>query len=91
MMILGLTGGIATGKSTVAAMLEKMGAYRIDADRLAREVVQPGKPAWRAIVSHFGPGVLYFDRQLNRNALASVIFNDPRERQVLEDITHPPD
>ncbi|MBS4023199.1 MAG: dephospho-CoA kinase [Dethiobacter sp.] len=89
MLILGLTGGIATGKSTAAAIFEKMGAYRIDADRLAREVVQPGKPAWQAIVSHFGPGVLYFDRQLNRHALASVIFNDPNERHVLEAITHP--
>ncbi len=90
MLILGLTGGIATGKSTVAEILEQLGAYRIDADRLAREVVQPGKPAWRSIVSHFGPGVLYFDRQLNRHALASIIFDDPRARHALEEFTHPP-
>ncbi len=90
MLILGLTGGIATGKSTVAEMLEKLGAYRIDADRISREVVQPGMPAWRAIVDHFGPGVLFFNRQLNRHALASIIFQDPKERAKLEEITHPP-
>jgi dephospho-CoA kinase len=90
MLILGLTGGIATGKSTVAEMLEKLGAYRIDADKISREVVQPGMPAWREIVEHFGPGVLFFNRQLNRHALASVIFHDPQERAKLEEFTHPP-
>jgi len=89
MLILGLTGGIATGKSTAAEMLEKMGAYRIDADQIAKEVVQPGMPAWKAIVDHFGPGVLLFDRKLNRNALASIVFHDQRERAKLEEITHP--
>lgn len=89
MLIIGLTGGIATGKSTVAEMLEELGAHRVDADKIAREVVEPDKPAWRAIIDHFGPGVMYFDRHINRHMLASIIFKDPKERAKLEEITHP--
>lgn len=69
MTLVGLTGGIATGKSTVAGMFKRCGAVVIDADALAREVVQPGKPAWREIVKAFGKAVLNPDRTLNRPAL----------------------
>jgi dephospho-CoA kinase len=86
---LGLTGGIASGKSTVARLLEELGAVRIDADRLAREVVEPGQPAWQAIVTHFGRGVLQSDQSLDRKALADIVFNDPKELQKLNQITHP--
>ena len=69
MILVGLTGGIATGKSTVAKMFKRCGAILIDADKLAREVVEPGKPAWRAIVKQFGKTVLNQNRSLDRQAL----------------------
>lgn len=89
MILVGLTGGIATGKSTVAAMFARCGAVVIDADRLAREVVQPGKPAWRDIVRVFGKAVLHPDRTLNRQALGALVFHHPAKRRRLERIIHP--
>ena len=89
MKILGLTGGIGTGKSTVARMLVARGARLIDADQLARVVVEPGRPAWQDIVAEFGEGVLNPDRTVNREALAAVVFNDEPKRQRLNEITHP--
>ncbi len=89
MILVGLTGGVATGKSTVAAMLKQCGAVVIDADLLAREVVTPGKPAWKEIVATFGKGVLNSDRTLNRHALGVIVFRHPAKRLVLERIIHP--
>lgn len=89
MRIIGLTGGIASGKSTVAEILKEMGVPVIDADQLARQVVMPGEPAYLAIVKEFGSGVLNADRTINRTALGKIVFADPAARQRLEAITHP--
>jgi len=89
MRVVGLTGGIASGKSTVARMFVELGARLVDADLLARQVVEPDKPAWGEIADHFGEGVLNPDRTLNREKLGEIIFRDPDERRVLNDITHP--
>jgi dephospho-CoA kinase len=89
MILVGLTGGIATGKSTVAKMFKQCGAVVIDADELARDVVKPGKPAWREIVELFGKTVLNQDRSLNRQALGSIVFHNPIKRRQLERIIHP--
>jgi len=89
MILVGLTGGIATGKSTVAGMFKRCGAVVIDADALAREVVQPGKPAWREIVKAFGKTVLNPDRTLNRPALGTKVFGHPAKLRQLEHMIHP--
>jgi dephospho-CoA kinase len=87
--IIGLTGGIASGKTSVAQLLERLGAAVVDADQLSREVVQPGQEALQAIVAAFGTGVLNQDGTLNRAALAQIVFGDPAARRTLESITHP--
>lgn len=89
MNIIGLTGGIASGKSTVSRILERLGAVVIDADQLAREAVMPGVPAHRAIVDTFGGGVLLPDGTIDRKALGSIIFADSSARKRLEAIMHP--
>ena len=89
MMLVGLTGGVATGKSTVAKMFGQCGAIVIDADELAREVVQPGKPAWREIVRTFGRGILHPDRTIDRHALGAIVFHDKKNLRRLERIIHP--
>lgn len=89
MLVVGLTGGIASGKSTISAILRELGAVIIDADMLAREAVMPQSPAWQEIVRHFGPEVLDPDGQLDRKKVAAIIFNSPRERAVLNGIIHP--
>lgn len=86
---IGLTGGIASGKSTVAAQLAELGAVVIDADVLAREVVAPGTPGLAAIVDRFGRGVLGLDGSLNRPGLGAIVFADPAARRDLEAIIHP--
>ncbi|GEB30652.1 dephospho-CoA kinase [Brevibacillus sp. 1238] len=88
-MILGLTGGIATGKSTVTGMLRERGIPVIDADQIAREVVEPGKPAYEAIVRHFGRDILLEDGQIDRKGLGEIVFSDESERQKLNAIVHP--
>jgi dephospho-CoA kinase len=88
MVIVALTGGIGSGKSTVARMFEDEGAYVIDFDYLARVVVKPDKPAWRDIVDYFGPEILSPDRTLNRSALAEIVFSDDESRKALEGFTH---
>ncbi len=85
----GLTGGVASGKSTVAAMLADLGAVIIDADVLAREVVQHGTPGLDAVVAEFGDGVLAPDGQLDRPAMGRLVFNDASARARLEAIVHP--
>lgn len=88
-MLVGLTGGIASGKSTVADLIRQAGAQVIDADRIAREVVAPGEPAWRAIQQVFGDAVLLPDDTIDRKLLGSMVFNDPVLRRRLEEIVHP--
>jgi len=88
-LLVGLTGGIATGKSTVDAVLRELGAVIIDADVLAREVVEPGEPALAEIAAAFGPGVLGPDGRLDRKALGAIVFADPERRLKLEAMTHP--
>lgn len=87
--IIGLTGGIASGKSTVGRMLRELGAEVIDADQVAREVVAPGSPALAEIVEVFGAGVLLPDGTLDRKALAARVFSDDEARRTLNRITHP--
>nr|WP_221234122.1 dephospho-CoA kinase [Terrimesophilobacter mesophilus] len=87
--MIGLTGGIASGKSVVAERLAEHGAFHIDADELAREVVEPGTPALADIEREFGRDVVGPDGRLDRAGLASVIFRDPERRAVLNAITHP--
>jgi len=89
MVIVALTGGIGSGKSTVARMFQDEGAYVIDFDFLARVVVEPDKPAWRDIIEYFGPEILSPDRTLNRSALAEIVFSDDESRKALEGLTHP--
>lgn len=88
MLRVGLTGGIGSGKSTVADELARRGAVIIDADQLAREVVEPGTPGLAQIVARFGNRVL-IDGRLDRAALAKIVFADPQVRQELESIIHP--
>jgi dephospho-CoA kinase len=88
-LLVGLTGGIATGKSTVSALLRELGCEIIDADRLAREVVEPGQPALAQIATEFGRDVLTPDGALDRRQLGAIVFADPVRRLRLEAITHP--
>jgi dephospho-CoA kinase len=87
--LVGLTGGIASGKSTVATMLRELGAKIINADDLARAIVQPGKEAWKEIVAAFGTEVLRPDRAIDREKLRTTIFQDAAARKRLDSITHP--
>ncbi len=88
-LLVGLTGSIATGKSTVSRMFAHLGAHIIDADLLAREVVMPGQAAHARIVEEFGPQVVQEDGSLDRKALGAVVFADAAKRKRLEEITHP--
>ena len=88
-MRVGLTGGVASGKSTVAALLRELGAVVVDSDVLAREVVEPGTPGLAAVVEAFGPDVLTADGALDRPALGAVVFGDEAARRRLEAILHP--
>ena len=87
--ILGLTGGIGSGKSAAAQRFIELGVHLVDADQAARWVVEPGRPALASIVEHFGPGVLQADGQLDRAALRQLIFADPVQRKWLEQLLHP--
>ena len=89
MKLIGLTGGIASGKSTVAAILRQRGAAIVNADELAREVVQPGTPGWKEIVDTFGAEALQADQTVDRQKLRTIVFNDPEARKKLETIIHP--
>ncbi len=89
MRIIGLTGGIASGKSTVAKMLQKKGAYLLDADQLAREAVEPGQPAWQEIVNWLGQSILLPDRSIDRAKLGNLVFNDKQKLEQLNNIVHP--
>jgi dephospho-CoA kinase len=89
MYLIGLTGGIASGKSVVAKRFAELGAVVVDADVLAREVVEPGTPGLAAIAAHFGPTVIAADGGLDRPALGAIVFSDPEARLALNAITHP--
>jgi len=87
--LVGLTGGIASGKSTVARILERLGAAIVNADVLSREVVEPGQDGWKEIVAKFGSEILQPDQTLDRQKLRAIIFNNPDARKDLEAIIHP--
>ena len=89
MLLIALTGGIASGKSLVSQRLAELGAVLVDADVLAREVVEPGAPALHRIVETFGPGILRPDGSLDRAALGAIVFADPASLATLNSITHP--
>jgi dephospho-CoA kinase len=88
-MILGITGGIATGKSTVSAMFKELGAFLLDADKIAREVVEPGTEGSKQIYQYFGNKVFLDNGRLNRPLLGKIIFQDERQRRKLNKILHP--
>lgn len=89
-MNIGLTGGIACGKSTVSAMLVSRGALLVDADTIARDVVEPGSPVLEQVAAHFGQAVLQADGSLHRKKLGEIIFGNTEARKQLESILHPP-
>jgi dephospho-CoA kinase len=89
MLIVGLTGGVASGKSVVSRVWKEEGAYLVDADRIAREVVQPRTPAWKALVKAFGKEILQEDGSIHRKKLATRVFSNPVERELLNRILHP--
>ncbi len=89
MLNVGLTGGIASGKSTVARMLAELGAIVIDLDEIAHEVEAPGMPAWKAIVDHFGEGVLGEGRTIDRRRLGAIVFADREKLALLNRLVHP--
>jgi len=89
MVVVGLTGGLGAGKTAIAGLFQDCGAKIIDADQLARDVVKPGKPAWKEIKKYFGNGVFHSDKTLNRQALAHVVFHNPSKLKILQNIIHP--
>ena len=89
MLIVGLTGGVASGKTAVSQVLKEEGAYIIDADRIARELVQPHKPAWNALIRAFGKEILQEDGSIHRKKLADNVFEDLKQRKLLNQILHP--
>ena len=89
MLLVGLTGGLASGKTTVARLFQQCGAEIIDADQLARAVVQPGRAAWKDLVTAFGKDILNADRTINRDALAAKVFRHPKKLKILNRIVHP--
>ena len=88
-LIIGLTGGIASGKSTVSKMLAGMGCFIIDADEEARLAVEKGEKAYNDIIAHFGSDIIGEDGQINRAALGAIIFKEEKQRMKLNEIVHP--
>jgi len=89
MLIVALTGGIATGKSVVANVLKDRGCYLHSADKVAHELMEPGQPAWKKIVTHFGQKVLNPDKTINRARLGALVFSNAKERNYLNSLIHP--
>jgi dephospho-CoA kinase len=89
MLIVGLTGGVASGKTVVSQVLREEGAHVIDADQIARELVQPHKPAWNELIKAFGQEILQEDGSIQRKKLADRVFGDPKQRKLLNQILHP--
>lgn len=90
MLVVGLTGGIGSGKSTVSELLAERRAVIVDADRIARQVVEPGGPAYQPLIDRFGPAIVSPDGSIDRPALAAIAFPDPQALADLNAITHPP-
>ncbi|MCK8815796.1 dephospho-CoA kinase [Natroniella sulfidigena] len=88
-MKIGLTGGIASGKSTVADYLEQLGATVLDADKIAHRLMEPQQEAWQKVVEYFGEEILLTNKQIDRNKLGEIIFNDPNAKEKLDQLTHP--
>jgi dephospho-CoA kinase len=89
MLMVGLTGGVASGKSVVSQVLKEEGAYLIDADQIARELVQPRTPIWKELIKVFGKEILQKDGSIHRKKLAAKVFSDPEQRNLLNRILHP--
>jgi dephospho-CoA kinase len=89
MLIVGLTGGVASGKTAVSQVLKEEGAYIIDADQIARELVEPHRPAWSELIKAFGQEILQEDGSIQRKKLADKVFVDPKQRKLLNQILHP--
>jgi dephospho-CoA kinase len=89
MLIVALTGGIASGKSVVAKILEELGCYIHHADKIAHDLMEPEKPAWKKIVAHFGKKILEEDKTINRARLGKIVFSDEEERRFLNELIHP--
>ena len=89
MLNVGLTGGIACGKSTVAEMFVRLGGHLIDFDKLAHEVQEPGEPAWHDVVRSFGREILRPEQKIDRDKLAAIVFNHPEKLKTLNGIVHP--
>src|SRR3990172_10881750 len=87
--LIGLTGGICCGKTTVAEMFERLGARVIEADKIARELIKPYKPAWRKIVRHFGEGILLPDKNIDRKKIADEVFRKKKKLHAINKIIHP--
>ena len=90
MVVIGVTGGFGTGKSTVAKMFQGLGATVLDADAMAHQLMEPKRLAWRRVVERFGEDVLNEDQTINRRRLADIVFRDDERRRQLEEIIHPP-
>lgn len=88
-MIIGLTGGIASGKSTVSLLLKEKGAVIIDADKVAKKIMEPGKPAWTQVVEYFGKEILKGGQEIDRKKLGNIVFSNQKQLEVLNRITHP--
>jgi len=89
MLIVALSGGIASGKSVVAQVLEELGCYIHKADLAAHQLMAPHEPAWKKIVGHFGPTILKSDNTINRTKLGSIVFSDKKERLFINNLLHP--
>lgn len=89
MLLVGLTGGIASGKSLVSHVFKELGAFIIDADRIVHDLLEPGEPAWAEVVSRFGEGVLLKDRHIDRRKLGGIVFSDGEKRSWLNNCIHP--
>lgn len=89
MKIIGLTGGIASGKSTVSAMLQEKGYAVLDADKIAWQLAEPNQPLWQEYKNRYGDKVLHEDKTLNRQAVADIVFANPQERQWMDSMAHP--
>jgi dephospho-CoA kinase len=89
MLIVGLTGGVASGKTAVSKILSEEGAYIIDADQIARELVQPHTPLWSELIRVFGKKILDQDGSMHRKKLAAIVFSDPQQRNLLNQMMHP--
>jgi dephospho-CoA kinase len=89
MLLVGLTGGIASGKSLVARVFKELGAHVIDADRIVHELLEPDQEAWREVLDHFGRAVLFPDNVIDRRKLGEIVFNDAKEREWLNKCLHP--